>query len=275
MVNAIQYGFPTSCVAASKRRTPTYASASPSRPHRHLASPSGRPREQQVRDVGTGNQQDEADGAHQRQEDQLDRPAVHALVERHHASRHVFVGVGVVGGELPGDGFHLRLRLRIRDAVAETAEHFDGASVALLFGDSRQLAERDPEIRVVRELETLGHHADHGRRNLVDLDRAAEYGGIAAVAILPDAVAENHHRAGAGTIVVREEIAPDERLLADQLEGVGRDVRSDEAFGRPSFVADVHGLTAERRQAGEGARRPPPVFEVRERRTAVAVPRIA
>ena len=50
---------------------------------------------------------------------------------------------------------------------------------------------------------------------------------------------------------------------------------SDEAFGCPSFVADVHGLTAERRQAGEGARRPPPVFEVRKGRTAVAVPRIA
>jgi hypothetical protein len=85
-------------------------------------------------------------------------------------------GVGVVGRELPRDGVHLRLRLRVRDAVAETAEHFDGASIALLLREPRQLAERHPEIRVVREPETLGHHADNGRGNLVDLDRAAEDG---------------------------------------------------------------------------------------------------
>ena len=39
------------------------------------------PREQQIRDVGAGNEEHEADGAHQREKDRADRAAVDALVD--------------------------------------------------------------------------------------------------------------------------------------------------------------------------------------------------
>ena len=108
IVNWIQYGRPTSCVARSNRRMPIAAMPSPTsaadqREHarsrsaaagsrasawrRARCAPRSRARDwssarqQQVGDVGAGDQQHERDGAHQRQEHGADRPAVLALVE--------------------------------------------------------------------------------------------------------------------------------------------------------------------------------------------------
>ena len=54
---------------------------------------------------------------------------------------------------------------------------------------------------------------------------AADDRRVAAVAVLPDAVAEQNHGRGTGLVVLRQKIAAEERLLADQREAVGRDVR--------------------------------------------------
>ena len=48
--------------------------------------------------------------------------------------------------------------------------------------------------------------------------RPAEDGGIAGVAVLPDAVAEDDDRGGASGVLAGREVAPEQRLLAEQAE---------------------------------------------------------
>ena len=61
-----------------------------------------RPRQQQVGDVGAGDQQHEPDRAHQRQEHRPDRAAVEALVERLDVRLDVLVGVRIVAASGAG-----------------------------------------------------------------------------------------------------------------------------------------------------------------------------
>ena len=179
--------------------------------------------QQQVCHVGACNQQHERDRAHQRQEHQPDRAAVLPFVERHDAGRDVLVGVRVVVTQLPGDRIHLRLRLSRVDTVRQFAKHFEVAVVALLLGEARHVRERQPQVGVVRKLEAFRHHSDDRRDDVVDLDRPADDGRIAAVAVLPDTVAENDDGGGAWPIVFRQEVAPQLRPLANQLERGGGD----------------------------------------------------
>ena len=80
---------------------------------------------------------------------------------------------------------------------------------------------------------------------LVDFDRPADDGRIAAVAVLPDAVAENDDGGRSWPIVLGQEVASEQGPLANQLEPVGRDERALKPLRRPSFVADVHDAAAE------------------------------
>ena len=139
-----------------------------------------------------------------------------------------------------GDSAQLRLRALRRDAVGEAAEDLQREMLAaLLRRQVRHLRERNPEIGAERELHPFRHHADDGRRHVVDPDRASEDRRIAAVARLPDAVAENRHRRRARLVVVGQETAAEQRPLADEPEGVGRDVRPLVALRNASFVADA------------------------------------
>ena len=244
-------------------------------PHGHLTRARGRAREQQVCDVGAGDQEDERDRAHQRQEYEPDRPAVLALVERQHTGTDVLVRIGIVRPQLGGDGVHLGLCLRARHAVGHPAEGLEVAVVPLLLCKPRHLYQRNPEVRVLWELEAFRHDADHNGRYLVHLHRTANHGGIAAVSSLPHAVAEDHHGSRSRTIVFREEVTPDERRLANQLERVRGNVRSLKPFGSAAFVAHVHRLPAVRGQTGERARGPAVILEVRIRHAAVAVAAVA
>src|SRR6185436_7555853 len=111
--------------------------------------------------------------------------------------------------------------------------------------------------------------------DVVDLDRPADDGGITAVAVLPDTVAENDDRRCSRPIVFWQEVAPQLRLLANQLERGGRDEWTLKPLGRPSFVADVHDAAAERRKAGKRASGPAVVLEIEIRHPAIAQTRIA
>ena len=67
--------------------------------HAHLARPPRGAREQEVGDVGTGNQQDEADRAQQRPEQQPDLRSDDQTLERIGIRRELLVGVGILAGE--------------------------------------------------------------------------------------------------------------------------------------------------------------------------------
>jgi len=243
--------------------------------HRHLARARRRSRQQEVRHIGARDEQDERDGAHQRQEDQSNLTAVHAVVERHHSRRDVFVRRRVIVRQPGRDRREFRLCLRQRDAVGQPSEDLEVPGVAFLLRQARHLHERYPQVRVDREFEAFGHHADHGRWHVVHFDRAADDGWVAAIAVLPDTVAEDHHCGGAGTILLRAEVAAEQRLLADQPERVGRHIRTLESLGCASFIADVHRLAAVRGERRQRPVRGPIVLEVRIRHAPVPIAGVA
>ena len=117
------------------------------RAKRHLVLPRRRAREQQVRHVGAGDEQDEPDGAEERHERRL-RVLDDIVLERHDPDAHVGRLVhGVLLPELPGDAVHLGLRLLERHARLQPAEDGEEREVA-----RRRLAvvesQRLPDLRV-------------------------------------------------------------------------------------------------------------------------------
>ena len=183
--------------------------------HRDLARPVRRACEQQVGDVRAGDQQHEADRAQQRQEDRPDRPAVEALVERHQSRRRCSCWSRDTSLQLSRDGQHLGIGLGPRDARCQPAEHIV-SPVAHDVACHRQ--ERPPQVGVGREPHAFRHHADDRVGDLVDLERAADDAGVAAVAVLPDAVADQDHRRCAGGVLAGAKSRPEKRLLAEQPE---------------------------------------------------------
>ena len=88
-----------------------------------------RPCDQEVGDVGAGDEQDERHGAGQRQVGQLDVRAGGPVVERLHGRAGVLVRLGMLQPELPGDGAQLRLRLLETRAGMEAADSSQRADV--------------------------------------------------------------------------------------------------------------------------------------------------
>ena len=198
--------------------------------HRDLARPCRRARQQQVGDVGAGDQQDEADRAHQGQEHDADRAGVEAFVERlDDADGELLVAGRMSRGQALDDAVELGPRLRGGDAGLQAREHgevADVAAAALL----RRRDRRHPQLGVGRELDAGRHHADHRGRLAVDADRQAEHAAIAAVARLPQRVAEDHHALGARLVVAAPEAAAEEHRLAQDVEGVGGDPDARRVF---------------------------------------------
>ena len=220
---------------------------------RNLARPLCRPREQQVGDVGAGDQQHEADRAHQRPEDQRNLRAGDAVVVENEIGLDVLVGVGKIVRELVFDDLQLGARLRQRHTGFQPPHHLELADGALGIAQlRRQRRHRNPEIGIERELHVRRHHPDHRGHQTVDLDTAADHLRIAAVAVLPNPVPEHHGRLRARAIVSRTEVAADHRTLADHLKRVGGDVGAAELLGRLAFVRHVDARAHEHRQAGVG-----------------------
>ena len=217
--------------------------------HGNFARAIRRPRQQQVGDVGAGDQQDERDRAHQREEHDANRPAVLLLVERQDAGLDVLVGLGILLFDLSGYVDQLRLPVRSRDAGRQVSEGPEWARIALLLQQAGHLVERQPDVGVEGEPHPFRHHADDRRRVVVDAHRPADHAGILAVAIDPHGVTDQRHGLGAGFVVVRNEVATDHRPHAERAERVGRHERAVETLGRLALVADI------RHRAAVGAER--------------------
>jgi hypothetical protein len=101
-----------------------------------------------------------------------------------------------------------------------------------------------PELDVGRgEAEVRGHDADDRRGRAVQDERATDHAGVAAVATLPERVADDRHVLGARTVVLLTEDAPELRLHAErgkelpgrarELDALGLAVAGDRASTRP------------------------------------------
>ena len=211
----------------------------------------------EIGDVGAGDQQHEADGAHQREENEPELRASGALVEGDEVWLVVLVGVRVVVGEARRSRLDLRRGLRQGDAVGEPADRLEVARVALRLAQlGGNLRDRHPQIVVEGELHVGRHHANHRRGEAVDADGARQDPGIAVVAVLPEAVAQDDRGRRADLIVFRPEIAAEDWPLADQLEHVRGVVGALELLRRTAAlfgIADVERRHHDQRQPGEGA----------------------
>ena len=167
------------------------------RPHRQLALARDRARQQQVGHVGAGDEQDEKDGAHQREQR---RPHVgdEVLANRLHVE---VQARGLLGGEsrsqLVRDAIDVRLRFGNRDARLEAADDADAdvVAVALREVDAEGCPEVRPRVdagaRAEQQLGARLQHADHFNPLHPELDDLADDFRIAAVVTLPELVTEN------------------------------------------------------------------------------------
>ena len=140
----------------------------------------------------------------------------------------------------------------------------------------RQRDRRHPELGVGRELDAGRHHADDRPRLAVDADGQAEHAAIAAVARLPEGVAEDHDALGARLVVAAPEAAAEEHRLAQQVEAVGGDPDARRVLRRRPRVAHGHRSAQEGGQAFVRGRAGAPVEQIGPRdRLAAAGGRLA
>ncbi len=117
------------------------------RPHGDLAAAGLSPREQQVRDVRTGDEQHERDGAEQGHERRAN-VANDPLVQRRGQERRVFLGPGKLHGQAIGDRLQRGRRLAGRHGVLQARQHLHPLRAARLGCEvARDEDERLPELR--------------------------------------------------------------------------------------------------------------------------------
>jgi hypothetical protein len=108
----------------------------------------------------------------------------------------------------------------------------------------------------------LRHDADDGGGRSVDTNRAADGGRVRAESLDPDAVSDDDDGVGARSIVVRPEIPPRDRALAQSAERIGGDEAAGEVIDWMPVNSEIHAGAGERREAGEGAQSAAPVEEI-------------
>ena len=191
-----------------------------------LASAVGGAREQEVADVGGGDEEHESHRAEQDQERGLDVARVArgdggggrappALVLR--------IGAGKGGG----DPRHRRRGLRDRHARLEPADHPDEPRPGV--GGGRAFEhEGGPHLGASGMDEAGRHHAHDGVALVVEGDRAPDHAGIGAEFPTPQRIGEDHDVVVARSRVFGSERAPQARGHPEDLEEVSREPVSDD-----------------------------------------------
>ena len=221
--------------------------------------------DQQVGDVDAGNQQQEADGAEQREQrqaDVVDQP----IGEQFGADADGAVGVRVLAFQRGGDRLQLAAGRLEADAGLQTAEGVESVVVAAIdqVGCTRDRADRREQIVRAHVLEIARHHADDGVLDAVQLHRPPDHGGIGAELRAPVRIADNHRGNGGGPVVFVGEAAAARRRHAEHVKEVARDPAAAQPL-RALGAGQRVGLLARIGERLEGLRPRAPVEEVRPR----------
>ncbi len=232
------------------------------RPQRDLFAPRRRAREQEVGDVGAGDQKHEADRAQEREEDGPKLPD-ELLLQRHDADAGARVRLRVVRRDARGDRLHLRARRLKARARLQTRDDLNPVPVARA-GLLRADLQRRPQLGVAeaREAEARGQDADYRATAAARRDRLADDTLVAAVAPLPELVAQQHDAGAARRFVALDEGSPAQRGHAERVEEVRADRRALHALRAFAAREREEG----RREAGDRLELralAPPVEEVR------------
>ena len=172
--------------------------------------------EQQVCDVGAGDQEHERHRAHHREHHRLDLLGKHPLPQHAHPDAPVLVLFRIGRRELRGDLLKVGDGLFSPDVRPEPGEDLERSVFA---GPLIDVAgDRHPEPLVLGKQEARRHDTDNGMRPTVDGDRATHDFPIGAVAPAPDLVAQDDDRFGAWPVVVGTEVASERWRRAEQPE---------------------------------------------------------
>jgi hypothetical protein len=197
--------------------------------HSHLALPSQYPRERQVRDVGSHQQQYKSCG---REQDEQRRPGVARQLVAHRRRGRLEAGVGGVvvrilvvqairdDGEVVLDAIEGGVRLE----AADSRQH-PSLSIRdrLGIGSERTGGRWHVDVVLGGKLRNRRQDANYGVHAVVHLERATDDAGISAERVLPERMTDHQHRRRIGRIVVRSEHTTQHRLDAEHVEELGRD----------------------------------------------------
>jgi hypothetical protein len=221
--------------------------------------------EEQVRNIHAGDEQNKSHRAEQHQQDGL-HVADDGLAKRRERGTNTLIVCGELHSEMIGDGIHIRLRLRERDAGFQARDAADAQTVAAdieSFGGPRA----NGQVNIFRlkrtevQVEIGGNDADDGEALSVERESAAEDVGLFAEFTSPKAFADESNVAAANLIFSGLEQAAQHRLHAEQGEEIGRKIFAVDAL-RFACPGENESGMFEDGEVGEGAVVPLPVAEV-------------
>ena len=204
-------------------------------PDRQLPSADGAAGDEQVGDVGAGDEEHEHARTQQQEEE---RPVIAdvRIDDRPH-------GRGVLGDwrravrirfgrRLHGSNRRV-LALAERHPIAHPADQRQEARL-MKVGVVARHGQRDPELREFRgeRLERRRHHADHGARRAVHLDRPSEDRAVPAEPGAPRPVADHRDVVAPGRVFLGEERSAHRRRDAERLEVFMRHACAADQLGR-------------------------------------------
>ena len=200
---------------------------------RHFLLTRQRPHEQQVADVGAGDEQHGDDHAERDGEGRQHRTGIveGRLPQRIQLDAAAAVCLRIGALESAGDRRQFGLFLVDRDAGLQPYEAFDPARAAILelvhAGIKLRLHRRGhPELEPVADegaVETLRRHADNGVRHAGEHLCFANDGRIAVKALLPDLIADDRHGMRvAADVLACLEASSENGMHADRVEIIRR-----------------------------------------------------
>ena len=176
-------------------------------------------REEQVGDVGAGDQEDDADGAEQ-EEEGIAGVAEHVIAEGGDGGADLVIGVRVLLFETGGEGGEVGAGLLEGDAGL----HAPDGVVGMVAAEAQAFAvhgERGPHLRAEGELEGGGHDAHDFVLTGVEFDGLPDGIGVAGVAGGPQAVTEDDDVVFTGLVFAGGPGAPDLGRDAEEVEEIG------------------------------------------------------
>ena len=231
------------------------------RAHDHFTLASGRPCEQQVRDIGARDQQHEADGREQDVE-RLAGVADQEILQWQHHDGLCRVAVGILLFEALRDGRHLQLRLHDGDAGPQAANH------AVVVRRSRGGRRHDPRgrinVRTRRIADSRLEHAHDREDTIVELDCRPDRCRITVELLAPERLGDHGRQRPCRLLLVGCKQSTGTRLRTKRLEESRRHA-VDRRVVADAIQRDAHLAASEVRERLEALALRFPVMEVGRR----------
>ena len=245
----------------------TTAPAAERRTDAQLVLPGRAARDEQVRDVDAGDQEETADRAEQ-DEQRESHGGDQLRGERRRADADVRVRLRILALEPRADGLHLgpgrcQRHARPQPSHAEEARMVAAIEQVRVVRDPQ--ADRHEDVVVAAEIpKARRQHADDRVARSIEGDRTAQGGRVAAEAILPERVADDRFGWRVRAVFGFAEQAAHARAHADDVEETAGDTPAAEPF-RVVDAGERHRLGARQREGVERVLTRAPVDEIRPR----------